>query len=645
MLSTAFYVGAALLLLGTVLPLVRIGGDGVMRRIALFFSMLALLVFISFSVFILYTNQQVYLAPYGIAPGLVLSFRIDRLAAFFILLISVVALSASIYSVQYIGHWHGEKRKNILTGLMNLFIAAMLFVVSSANMFAFLFFWEIMSMSSFALVLFEYEKPETRKAGLFYFIMTQLSTLFLTAGFLGLNAVTGSFAIQPADIGTGAAGVVFLALFVGFGIKAGVIPFHKWLPYAHTASPSNISALMSGVMIKVAIYGLMRFTLTVLQPETWWGVLILVAGTLSAILGVIYALKEHDIKRLLAYHSIENIGIILIGFGAYIIFTNNNLPDIAMLCLLGSLFHVLNHAVFKSLLFLTAGSVVYRTGERNIEDMGGLVKRMPYTALFFLVGAVSISGLPPFNGFVSELMIFTALLQSYALVDPFMKVLMLSSLAILALTSALASACFVKAFGITFLAAPRSDNAKNAKEVGKYMLLGPMILAFLCMSLGIFSYQIFAGAGYVLPIPDLLLIGSFLAAAYVLAWFVLKNVSSSAERMGETWGCGILTQTGRNEYTASGYSQPIVRIFSSIYRTKEVREATYFDESKSLFVQGSAEIHLVKFFEEALYLPIARLVNSLSEKVSRLQNWNLDTYLAYVFIAAVLIMVYVGWFI
>ena len=299
-------------------------------------------------------------------------------------------------------------------------------------------------------------------------------------------------------------------LFIGFGIKAGIIPFHKWLPYAHPASPSNISALMSGVMIKVAIYGLLRFVL-LMPMELWWGILILVVGTTSAILGVIYALKEHDIKRLLAYHSIENIGIILIGIGLYVIFALSGLQAIATLALIGALFHTLNHAIFKSLLFMTSGSVINSTETRNIEDMGGLIKRMPYTALLFLIGAVSISALPPFNGFVSELMIFQAFFQSSLLANPALEMLLITSLAIFALTSALAAACFVKAFGITFLALPRSEGAKKAKEAPKLMLIGPALLAIFCVVLGVFSFQIFGAFGFSFPIPNMLLVGPLLA--------------------------------------------------------------------------------------------------------------------------------------
>jgi formate hydrogenlyase subunit 3/multisubunit Na+/H+ antiporter MnhD subunit len=358
--------------------------------------------------------------------------------------------------------------------------------------------------------------------------------------FILIYNITGSFDLQPLSGASPAMqGVIFVSLFIGFGIKAGIMPFHKWLPYAHSASPSNVSALMSGVMIKVAIYGLVRYLVFVLEPELWWGVVILVFGVVSALLGVIYALKEHDIKRLLAYHSIENIGIILIGIGLYVIFRAYGLPELAFLSLAAALFHTLNHALFKSLLFMTAGSVVMVMSTRNIEKMGGLIKKMPYTATLFLIGAVAISALPPLNGFVSELMIFQAFFQSFSLGSPSLIILLFIGLSLFALTSALAAACFVKAFGIIFLATPRSEEAANAREVAPGMIIGPAILAALCFLFGIGSYQIFTYLGYHLPIPDMLVISLILIgflAAFLLA---MRLVSNRQKRFSDTWACGL----------------------------------------------------------------------------------------------------------
>ena len=411
MLQILFSIGLALFFVAIILPLLgsKLSGNKVPRQASLVCSIVASALILAFSLEIVFSAQTYTVLLYQITASFQFSFQVDRLAAFFLLLVSVVSAAVSVYSIQYVEHGEHEQRKNLIVTLMNVFIASMVLVVASFSMFSFLFFWEIMALSSFLLVMVEYEQKETQKAGIFYFVMTHLSTLFLLFAFLFIYITTGTFDMQQVRADPLITSVAFAFLFLGFGIKAGIIPFHKWLPYAHPASPSNISALMSGVMIKVAIYGLVRFIL-LLPMETWWGMLILVAGTISAVLGVIYALKEHDIKRLLAYHSIENIGIILIGIGLYVIFTLNGLDSIAFLALGGALFHTLNHAIFKSLLFMTSGSIVNATGTRNIEEMGGLIKRMPTTALLFLIGAISISALPPFNGFVSELMIFPSVL-------------------------------------------------------------------------------------------------------------------------------------------------------------------------------------------------------------------------------------------
>ncbi len=562
------------------------------------------------------------------------------------LIISLVATCVSFYSFSYIEEHGTSIAKNLQLSLMGFFVLSMLLLVASDNTFSLLFFWEIMSLTSFFMVMFDRDKPETQKSGLFYFVMTQMSTVFLMFAFIAIYRVTGSFDIAPV---TGASplmkSVIFLALFVGFGIKAGVMPFHKWLPYAHSASPSNISALMSGVMIKVAIYGLVRYLLFVFKPDLWWGVVILVFGTFSALLGVIYALKEHDIKKLLAYHSIENIGIILIGISLYIIFESYGLSSIATLALVGGLFHTLNHALFKSLLFLTGGAVVNVTGTRNIEKMGGLLKAMPYTGILFLIGAISISGLPPFNGFVSELMIFQVFLQSFIIDNPFLKIVLFLGLSLFALTSALAAACFVKAFGIIFLATPRSEQSKNAHEVSPLMILGSGILAVACILLGIFSFQIFKAMGFALPIPNLLVIGIIMVAVTIAVWVLIKLVSNRNIRRSETWGCGIISQKQNMEYTASDFSEPILTIFRPVYRTQKHVERKYHDASNSNFKSGTAEIQTFKIFEEKIYLPVARFVQKLSLVVSSRHDVDLDTYILYSFIAIIVLIVAIGWFI
>jgi len=613
------------------------------RLFSLFLQILGSLIFLALAAFIIIGKLRLQVDLYQIAPGATLSFIVDQLAAFFILIISTVSVCSCIYSLSY-EHHASNARQNIFTSMSAIFILSMILVIASSNNFSFLFFWEIMSISSFLLVMFDYKEKLTQKSGLFYFIMTQMSTVFLLFAFVLMYSANGSFAIQQMDgISGGMKGLLFVALFIGFGIKAGVMPFHKWLPYAHSASPSNISALMSGVMIKVAIYGMLRFLLFTLQPELWWGITILIFGSASALLGVIYALKEHDLKKLLAYCSIENIGIILLGAGLYIIFQSYNLPELAWLSLGGGLFHTLNHALFKSLLFLTAGSAVNQTGTRDIEEMGGLVKRMPVTAVLFLIGAASVSALPPFNGFVSELMIFQALFQSFRINEPFVEVLLFVILALFALTSALAAACFVKAFGTVFLAMPRSGKAERATEVARAMLLGPAILAALCALLGIFSFQLFAAAGFDFATPNLLPIGILMFVFLGLTLVLMRLFSSGKTRLSETWGCGLTSQNSKMEYTASGFSEPILRIFKPIYRTNEVLEQHFSDNGNSIFKDGRVEIRTFKLFEERIYMPVAESIRRFSEKVAGIQDVDLDAHILYAFLAIIVLLILAWW--
>jgi hydrogenase-4 component B len=613
------------------------------RKTSLVLTLVANLVFIVFSVQAFISNEPQNLSGFQLVPQLQFSFLIDRLSSFFIFLISTVSAGVTIYSLNYTEEASSGIRRNLFTPLMTLFILAMILFVASDNAFSQLVFWEMMSLVSFFLVLFNYEKSETPKSGLFYFVMTQMSTLFLLLGFIIIYGVTGTFNLQSlTQASPQTSSIIFLALFIGFGIKAGIIPFHKWLPYAHSSSPSNISALMSGVMIKVAIYGLARYLIFVLKPELWWGIIILIFGTISALLGVIYALKEHDIKRLLAYHSIENIGIILIGFGLYLIFQTYGLSALAFLSLAGAALHTLNHALFKSLLFLTAGSVVEETGTRDIEKMGGLAKTMPFTAGLFLIGAISISALPPLNGFVSELMIFQSFFQSFAISNPYVIVLLFISLALFALTSALAAACFVKAFGIVFLAIPRSEEAKKAHEAPVFMLIGPGIMAGLCIFIGIAAFQIFKFLGYNFPIPNLLGISIILLVFLGLVLLITLRLSKRKSRLSQTWACGLPPTDSQAEYTASGFSEPILTFFKPIYRTRKTIQRNYWDKYSSIFKNGSAEIHTMKFFEEKIYRPVITFVQNISLRVSNAQNVDLDTFILYSFITIIVLIVVMG---
>ena len=644
MVQTLFWAGGTLCLGAALLPLVTVSRPvRFIRQVALWLLLGGVAAITASALYAILHSFDLSFNLLHIQPLLALTFHLDRLSSFFVIIIGVVSTCAVIYSMSYIEHHAGSARVQLLTSLLAFFILAMMLVVTSASSFGFLFFWELMSISSFLLVMFDREQAETQKAGLFYFAMTQLGTLFLFIAFLLIYRFTGSFDISSVSIiPQWGKGLVFVFLFIGFGTKAGIIPFHKWLPYAHSASPSNVSALMSGVMIKVAIYGLARFLLDVLKPELWWGVLLLVFGSVSAVLGVIYALKEHDIKKLLAYHSIENIGIIVLGLGLYVIFSVNGFDVLASLSLYGALFHTLNHAIFKSLLFMTAGSVVQVVGTRNIEKMGGLVKTMPWTASLFLLGACAISALPPLNGFASEIMLFQAYLGSFSLNRPLLEVLLVTGLAALALTSALAAACFAKAFGTIFLARPRSEAARDAREVPFAMLVAPGILAVLCVGLGVFSYQIVSKIRPDLPVPDMLPVGIVLAVITALTVILVRLVRAPV-RKTETWGCGIPEQTRRMEYTAAGFSEPIVTVFKSIFRTRKISHREFSDKFQAIPKRSSGEITTLKFFEERIYLPVARFFMRVAAYISNLHNADMDALILYAFIAVVIVILGVGW--
>jgi len=640
LLEALVYGAIAALISGTVLPLLYRNKNT--RKTSFGLSLISSILLLGFAGAILYTGKEAVFPAIRYLPGLDFTLAADRLSAGFILLIAAVVPGVSIYSIEYVEHAKSEAGKDLQTALTNLFILAMLMVVLAGNMVVFLIFWEIMSLSSLLLVLHDYSSEENKKAGFFYFVMTNLSTAFLFVGFISLFRLTGSAEFGPLEYSASELALPFLSLFIGFGVKAGLVPFHKWLPYAHPAAPSSASALMSGVMLKVAVYGFLRFLLSVFTPELWWGVLILTAGSLSALFGVIYALKENDIKRLLAYSSIENIGIIFTGIGLYVIFRVEGLESLALLSLVGACFHAFNHALFKSLLFLCAGSIVHATGTRKIEAFGGLVKTMPVTSALFMIGSVSIAALPPTNGFAGELLLYQAFFQSFAVMDPLLTVFLITALSSFALTGALAAALFVKLFGITCLANPRSEKSRLAEEVRKPMLIGPAVPAALCILAGLFSKQLLSLAGWEIEFPDLLLLGLLLGLIYAALFLIIRSKETCPARISETWGCGIPTLAPYMEYSSAGFSEPLVMIFKNIYRTKIVHRAEYLDRQESLFKNGNVEIRLLRFFEEYLYIPPARAIESLSKYVSKLQNGKLDSYVLYAFLAVIVLIIATG---
>jgi len=596
------------------------------------------------------------------------AFGVDRLSAFFVMVVATGAIPATLYAIGYTREYTG---KHSLAGMgfaLNIFIAAMILVPLARNVLTFLALWELMSLASYFLVITDHEHEETLRAGWVYFVMAHTGFAALFLGFLLLAQTTGTMNFTDwgvaAKLNPGSHNLIFILFALGFGSKAGVIPLHVWLPRAHPAAPSHVSALMSGVMIKLGVYGLARvaFDWFGVGPA-WWGGLVLVVGAVSAVLGVLYALVEHDLKRLLAYHSVENIGIILLGLGAGMLFQAHRLEALAALSLIAALYHTLNHAVFKSLLFMGAGAVLHATRTRNMEELGGLIKRMPQTAVFFLVGSLAIAALPPFNGFISEWLTFQSLLLSFQISAHTVNLIFALGVAALALTSGLAAACFVKAFGITFLALPRSEPAALAHEVEWTMRTAMAALALACVALGVAPFVILApldatafdligahadmrfdwnalvtndGFGWVAPLWIALGLGAFLIAIPLALGLMGTN---KRRRYYETWGCGRALQTARFEYTATAFANPFKRVFALLYRpVKELDiefhpESRYFVRTITYYNEGRL------IFEDALYRPLLRLIRALARGARVMQSGNVHSYLAYILVALVALLI------
>jgi len=611
------------------------------------------------------------------ASGFALTYTVDGLSAWFLVVLAVLAVPIALFSIGYIGHAHLGRRSVFIGVAFNVLLAALEIVFAADTVITFLFAWELVTLVTAALVATDHEIGANRRAAYLYLVMSHVGTGCLVAGFLTLAAASGSVSFSTILSGHVVAGPLrdglFALFFLGFGVKAGVIPLHVWLPEAHPSAPTNISALMSGVLIKAGIYGMVRvcaFGLGV--PRLSWGVFVVAVGGLSAVLGVLYALVQHDLKRLLAYHSIENIGIILLGLGAGMMALTYGHSDVASVGIAASLFHVLNHAVFKGLLFLGAGSVVTATGTRQIEQFGGLLRRMPWTGLFFLIGAMAISGLPPFNGFASEWLTFQAFLFGFrGSAEPPVLFLFPVAGALLALTAALAAACFVKAFGICFLALPRSTAAAEAHESPAVMLVPQAFLAALCVGFGLFPGRVLRVlAGVMAPLPGLqpqadmgrgafemasrssgagvmnsfdhvvpvVLVAALLGGLAVAAWVTRR---AGAARRVPTWGCGG-ELTARTEYTATAFSKPLMMIFDAVYRPTRQVEALatvspYFPEE----VRYHSEIE--NTFERYVYGPLVRGIFRMADGMNVLQAGSLHAYLAYVIALVVSLVLFVWW--
>jgi hydrogenase-4 component B len=579
--------------------------------------------------------------------------------------IGVAGTLISIFALEY-GR-HDTEPQRVLP-FYPAFLAGMTLVLVADDAFTFLLSWEFMSLASWLLVLANHRETGTSSAALLYLVMASFGVGALLLAFGLLSGETGDYAFEALrgqSLAPWKNGLLFALALVGAGSKAGVVPLHVWLPPAHAAAPSHVSALMSGVMTKVALYGLVRLLFDLAGPPPWWwGVTVLLLGGITALMGVLYAVMEHDLKRLLAYSSVENIGIIVIGLGLALAFRANRLDDLAVLALAAALFHIFNHAMFKSLLFLGAGAVLVATEDRNMEHLGGLIQRMPATAFVFLIGAVAISGLPPFNGFVSEWLAFQAILNGSLLVQWLLKFAVPVVGAMLALATALAAVTFVKAFGIVFLSRPRRPAAANAHEVGLLMLVPMAVLAAICTALGavpqVLLLVLRPVARSLWPDSPPLMLSNWLWLAplgpdhssysglvilvavgllAVLLVFVIHRFASNRVRRSAPWDCGFPDPRPETQYTSSSFAQPIRRIFgSAAFAAREHIDMPLPGDTRP----ARFEVSLRDPVWDNLYAPVTFAIAWLADRLNVLQFQTIRRYLSLMFAALVLLLLVVA---
>ncbi|MDD2569926.1 MAG: proton-conducting transporter membrane subunit [Bacteroidales bacterium] len=583
---------------------------------------------------------------------------IDQLSAYFILIINFTSLTGMIYALGYLKPYYATKTPlRISIHFFSFFLLwlSMFLAASLQEAFPFLIVWELMTVSSFLLVIFDAEDRITLKAGINYLIQMHVGWFFLLVGFMisgqstdrpGFDALSEYFAHNPN-------GLVFFLFFVGFGVKAGFIPLHTWLPQAHPAAPSHVSAVMSGVMIKMGIYGIFRVLTQVQQGLLTIGLIILAVSIVSGVLGVILAIAQHDLKRLLAYHSIENIGIIGIGIGLGVIGIATANPILAMLGFAGGLLHVLNHSLFKSLLFYNAGSVYLSTHTRNIEHLGGLIRKLPLTAIFFLIGALAICGLPPFNGFISEYLIYLGMFKSVSGSSLFVSLVILAALIGLVLIGGLAIFCFTKAYGVVFLGKPRKA-VPNHQAESPWMMVPQVAIVVLIMAIGLFPVL------FVRPLMDLvassfhltmpawifgtslgdmrtisLLAGAFIALAVVI-WMIrsLVLLRKPLARQ-DTWGCGYVGSTDRMQYTATSYADNLTTLTKPvlpIVKEMEPIEDEEFFPNRRTFATRQSDV-IKKYLVDA---PVD-LLAGLLKKIAVMQTGQIRHYVLYAFLFMLLV--------
>ena len=603
-------------------------------------------------------------APWQMPLG-TFSLSIDALSAIFLVPLFILSLCCATFAIGYTSH-DSAASKGSQWFFFNILNASMAMVVCAANGLLFLLAWEIMSLSSFFLVLHRHDEQESQQSAWIYFIATHIGAAFLFGFFLVAGSQTGSLdfdSFKTHVFSPVMASVLFAASLIGFGSKAGFVPFHVWLPKAHPAAPSHVSALMSGIMIKMGIYGILRTLSFLTGFQVWWGIALVAVGCVSGVLGVLLALGQHDLKRLLAYHSVENVGIIALGIGCGVLGVRYGIPLLAVLGFLGGILHVVNHAFFKGLLFLGAGSVLHHTGTAHLDSLGGLIKKIPSTALCFLIGSIAICGIPPLNGFVSEFCIYMAgfygLHSHAAAAGPF--VFCAASMVSLALIGGLAAACFTKAFGTVFLGEPRLRPAAAGRNIDASMKLPMYVLAALCLAIGIgfpFVYPLMMRpvaivmsvpyahmhpyAGQIMPGLFGVSIGTallcVLIAALTLARFrLLRGRPVTA---APTWDCGYAAPSSRMQYTSSSFAQPVVSFFRLVLNYRSVRHMPDAGSAASFPKNWRFHSHVPDLFLDNIYVPAFQGISSVLSRLRWMQGGKIHNYVLYIALTLIVLLLW-----
>lgn len=609
----------------------------------------------------LVSQTQELILPVGL-PGLPFHLRLDPLSAFFLLLLGAASAGISIYAAGYFRKGEGATL-GLQCLLYHVFLFSMTFVLLANDGYAFMVAWETMALSSFFLVTAEHRHAEIRRAGYLYLLLAHIGAVAILLSFGVMAGSAGDYTFDAMRVFAGGEfweTIAFLLALVGFGAKAGLLPLHAWLPEAHPAAPSPVSAMMSGVMLKTAIYGLLRVGFDLLQAHTWWwGLLLLLVGLASALFGVVFSAVQTDMKRLLAYSSIENIGLIILAMGLTLIFRAFGMTNFAALALTAMLYHCLNHAFFKSLLFLSTGSVLHATGERNLGKLGGLIRQMPWVAWLALIGVLASAGLPPLNGFVSEWLLLQSFLFTSGVPHGYLNMLLPVFAAAIALIAALAGFTMVKFFGVVFLGQPREEKLAEAHDASRLSRLGLLWLAAGCVVLGLIPNVVIAlldpvvklliGFGrqldarienwlFLAPFferrasysPLIFFCGIFVLTA--ISWLVVRRYFHGRAKRVPPWDCGFPLQTGRMQDTSEGFSQPIRRIFSPFFKRTRQHPSPFDTHPRYLSIVEDPLWYW-------LYLPVAWIVERCTRVVDFLQRGRIALYLLYSFATLIVLLV------